>query len=305
MSDKAIETTPGQSGSGSKKPGFVPTAPPSTLATGSAAQSTSTSRGVWYLRPQQVQPYYTSGSVGQTVSLLANPSSVYNNPESAYNSQYYDASDLEGAYSMLDANQKRFFELVAKSDSSRSTGSGLFGRLLKEAQRLNVNGDEQVSPFDLVGQMAVGNGLITEDGNYTESGKKLAAKVFGSDGSSGSRGSGGYSGPVAQTTFMDERDVDRTANALALELIGRPLSQKELAKVTARLRSEEKANPTVTTPGVGSSMTQAGLSAEGRQDVLREVIAENPEYQQFQVDTTVLDTMLSELNKREQMVNGR
>ena len=127
----------------------------------------------------------------------------------------------------------------------------------------------------------------------------------GDQGSGGSRGSGGYSGPVAQTTFMDERDVDRTANALALELIGRPLSQKELSKVTARLRSEEQANPTVTTPGVGSSVTQAGLSAEGRQDVLREVIAENPAFQQFQVDNTVLDTMLSELNKREQMVNGR
>lgn len=123
----------------------------------------------------------------------------------------------------------------------------------------------------------------------------------------GSSGSGrGYSGPVAQTAFMDERDVDRTANALALELIGRPLSQKELSKVTARLRSEEKANPTVMTPnGPGASTTQSGLSAEGRADVLREVISENPEYQQFQVDTTVLDTMLSELNKREQMVNGR
>jgi hypothetical protein len=103
---------------------------------------------------------------------------------------------------------------------------------------------------------------------------------------------------------MDERDVDRTANALALELIGRPLSQKELSKVTKRLRSEEAANPTISTPGVGSSVTQSGLSAEGRADVLREVISENPEYQQFQVDNTVLDTMLSELNKREQMVNG-
>jgi hypothetical protein len=126
---------------------------------------------------------------------------------------------------------------------------------------------------------------------------------FDEDDKSGS-GRGGYSGPTATTTFMDERDVDRTANALALELIGRPLSQKEIAKVTKRLRSEEAANPTISTPGVGSSVTQSGLSAEGRADVLREVIAENPEYQQFQVDNTVLDTMLSELNKREQMVNG-
>jgi hypothetical protein len=124
------------------------------------------------------------------------------------------------------------------------------------------------------------------------------------DGDRGSGGSRGYSGPVSSTTFMDERDVDRTANALALELIGRPLSDKELAKVTKRLRSEESANPTVTTPGVGSSMTESGLSAEGRSDVLREVISENPDFQQFQVDHTVLDSMLASLSKREKMVNG-
>lgn len=292
MSDQASEAAPGQSGSGTKKPGFVPTAPPTTLATGSRGQSTDTTRGVWYLRPQQEQPYITYYA-------------PYSTREDMTVSTYYDASDLEGAYGLLDQNQKRFFELVAKSDSSRGTGSGLFGRLLKEAERQNATGDNRVGPFDLVSQIALNNGLITEDGSFTDEGKRLAGEVFGGEPARTGSSRGGYSGPVAQTTYMDERDVDRTANALALTLIGRPLSAKEMSKVTERLRTEERANPTVTTPGVGSSVTQSGLSAEGRADVLREVIAENPEYQQFQVDTTVLDTMLSELNKREQMVNGR
>lgn len=125
-------------------------------------------------------------------------------------------------------------------------------------------------------------------------------------GQNGPGGGGrGYSGPVSQTTLMDEQDVDRTANALALELIGRPLSQQELAKITKRLRKAEYANPTVTTPqGPGGSVTQSGLSAQGREDVLREVIAQNPEYEQFQVDHTVLDTMLAAFDKRKAMVNG-
>ena len=99
--------------------------------------------------------------------------------------------------------------------------------------------------------------------------------------------------------------MDRTANALALELIGRTLTDKELSKVSKRLRSEETANPTITTPqGPGGSTTQSGLSAEGRQDVLKEVIAKNPDYQKFQVDHTVLDTMLAEFDKRRAIVNG-
>lgn len=199
-----------------------------------------------------------------------------------YFNQIWGAGTAKDATAAEKANLRNFVAgLRAYSDSELGTRGSIeneWANLLKDASRAGVDA------FSLLGQR----------------------NPFLEDGETGSGpGRGGYSGPVAQTTFMDERDVDRTANALALTLIGRPLSAKEMAKVTERLRSEEKANPTVTTPGVGSSVTQSGLSAEGRADVLREVIAENPEYQQFQVDTTVLDTMLSELNKREQMVNGR
>lgn len=216
------------------------------------------------------------------------PSGTYNAPNMTNVTDARNTfNEIWGAGTAPNASREDKAQLQAfLSGLRRYTGSEIGTRGSAETAWADVLKDASRSGVDAFSLLGTRNPADTEDG------------------SSGS-GRGGYSGPVAQTTFMDERDVDRTANALALELIGRPLSQKELAKVTARLRSEEKANPTVTTPGVGSSMTQAGLSAEGRQDVLREVIAENPEYQQFQVDTTVLDTMLSELNKREQMVNGR
>lgn len=198
-------------------------------------------------------------------------------------------SDAVGLYGKLPEWQQSMFQSIADaSTSGMDSGRSVYERYVDSASAF-ANQGERRTPAELA-LADIQSGAVSAD-------------VSGESKSRG--GSRGYSGPVAQTTFMDERDVDRTANALALTLIGRPLSAKEMSKVTERLRAEERANPTVTTPGVGSSVTQSGLSAEGRADVLREVIAENPEYQQFQVDTTVLDTMLSELNKREQMVNGR
>lgn len=196
-------------------------------------------------------------------------------------------ADAASLYGRLPDWQQNLFQSIADATTSgMDSGRSVYERYVDSSAAFAEQGQRR-TPAEIALQ-DVRSGAVPAD----PSGRR-------------SSGSGGYSGPVSTTTFMDERDVDRTANALALELIGRPLSQRELSKVTARLRSEEKANPTVTTPGVGSSVTQSGLSAEGRADVLREVISENPEYQQFQVDTTVLDTMLSELNKREQMVNGR
>lgn len=197
-------------------------------------------------------------------------------------------ADAVGLYGKLPVWQQSMFQSIADaSTSGMDSGRSVYERYV-DSSAAHWSQGQRRTPAELA-LADIQSGAVSADVS----------------GDGRSKGRGGYSGPVTQTTFMDERDVDRTANALALTLIGRPLSAKEMAKVTARLRSEEKANPTVTTPGVGSSVTQSGLSAEGRADVLREVIAENPEYQQFQVDTTVLDTMLSELNKREQMVNGR
>lgn len=201
-------------------------------------------------------------------------------------------SEAIGLYGELPQWQRDMFDgIAAASPSGMDSGRSVYERYVDSAAAYEAQGLRR-TPAELAMQ-DVNGGVVAFD-----------PSGGGSSGPGGG-GRGGYSGPVSQTTLMNEQDVDRTANALALELIGRPLSQQELAKVTKRLRKEEYANPTVTTPqGPGGSVTQSGLSAEGRADVLREVISQNPEYQQFQVDHTVLDTMLATLNKREAMVNG-
>jgi hypothetical protein len=48
-------------------------------------------------------------------------------------------------------------------------------------------------------------------------------------------------------------------------------------------------NPTVTTPGVGSSVTQSGLSAQGRQDIIRESLMKGPEAEDYGKATKMMD----------------
>ena len=70
------------------------------------------------------------------------------------------------------------------------------------------------------------------------------------------------------------------------------------------MRRAEQEQPTVTTSVPGRTVTQQGLTAQGREDILREVISQNPEYERFQVDTTVLDSMLDFVNKKKQVSGG-
>lgn len=267
---------PQKDGTGAKDPGWTPPPEPAAGTVPYVVLDPKSTKFVNF----PMQNVYVNTSTLAGVAGASNPaSSTYNKKITAA-----DAELLWDDNSVLSDADRQFITALAKARGGRS-GSALWEKAVAIAEKSMRDGSP-VTPIDVINQMASG----------LEVGESGA-------GPSGGR-SGGYSGPTASVTYMDDRDVDRTANALALELIGRPLSDKELAKVTKRLRKEEAANPTISTPGVGSSVTQAGLSAEGRQDVLREVIAENPEYQQFQVDTTVLDAMLTGLQEREQMVNG-
>jgi hypothetical protein len=118
------------------------------------------------------------------------------------------------------------------------------------------------------------------------------------------RDRGGYKGPVAQITEMAESDIRKSANTIALELLGRPVDEKEMDRIVRKMRSAEQKQPTVTTAVPGRTVTQQGLTAQGREDILRDLISDNPEYEQFQVNTTVLDSMLDFVNRKKQVSGG-
>lgn len=120
----------------------------------------------------------------------------------------------------------------------------------------------------------------------------------------GGRGGGAYTGPTRSITEMAESDIRSSANTIALELLGRPVDQKEMDRIVRKMRRAEQEQPTVTTSVPGRTVTQQGLTAQGREDILRDVISQNPEYEQFQVDTTVLDSMLDFVNRKKQVSGG-
>lgn len=126
----------------------------------------------------------------------------------------------------------------------------------------------------------------------------------GDGGGSGSGGGGGaYTGPRESITVQAQSDINATANALALEMIGRPLTEKELKKVTKRLRSAEQEQPQVTTGTAARTVTTQGLTAQGREDILRDVISKRPEFEKYQLDTTVMDAMNAYVQEKRQVVD--
>ena len=128
---------------------------------------------------------------------------------------------------------------------------------------------------------------------------------FDPDGSGSGSGSGrgGYSGPRASIVQQAESDINATANALALEMIGRPLNQKELNRITKRIRAAEVEQPTVTSGSPARTVQQQGLTAQGREDILREVIAKRPEFEKFQLDTTVMDAMNAYVQEKRAVID--
>jgi len=117
-------------------------------------------------------------------------------------------------------------------------------------------------------------------------------------------GSGAYTGPVRSITEMAESDIRKTANNIAIELLGAPVEDKEMERIIKKMRKAEQEQPTITTRSTGKTVTEQGLTAQGRDDILRDLISDNPEYEQFQVDTTVLDSMLDFVNRKKQVAGG-
>jgi hypothetical protein len=109
-----------------------------------------------------------------------------------------------------------------------------------------------------------------------------------SSGGSGGGGGGGYSGPQKTVTLQNEDDLRRMADQLSSQLVGRAVNDDEFKKALKKVRSAERSNPTVTTSSTGSTVSEAGISAEGRQDVLQRALSKNPEAKDFTMATQMM-----------------
>jgi len=116
------------------------------------------------------------------------------------------------------------------------------------------------------------------------------------DGGGGTRG--GYTGPTSSVTLMNERDLRATADAVASTVVGRAISDDEFKTIMKQVRTAERAEPTVSVPGVGSNVSMSGLSAEGRQDIIRDSLMKGPEAEDYGKATKMMDLFYKTLEAR-------
>jgi|MDTC01.1.fsa_nt_gb hypothetical protein len=104
----------------------------------------------------------------------------------------------------------------------------------------------------------------------------------------GGGGSGG-GGTRYSYTEANEADVRLLANGLAEEMIGRRITEKEFDKLLKRVREEEGESPTISRSSGSTTRTETGITNSEREEVLAEVLRENPEWKKYQMDTASLD----------------
>ena len=184
-----------------KPPQFTAQNAPANISpeVGYPGANTVPSRGTWFLRP-------TPRPVYQPATTNAVQQQAY---DDAINFDYYQPSQLAGAYDSLSPQQQQFFNIVAKSSSKRSTGKGLFNNLVKEAERQNVSGDNRVSPFDLVAEIAKDHGILDATGNFSDAAKQAMSQDL--SGSTSPKTS-------VSRSLMDPQSAEMLLNKLAVNL---------------------------------------------------------------------------------------
>lgn len=133
------------------------------------------------------------------------------------------------------------------------------------------------------------------------------SSTAGDRGGTGGGGGGGYSGPTTTTsvTVTDEVTAEALLDNFSRDLLGRGLTPKETDKYLKRFRKAEMESPqvTTTTPGVGTSKSVTETAAN-KEEMLRQIISKNPDYQKFQVDTTIMDMLMEDIEKGKKVIYG-
>lgn len=194
----------------------------------------------------------------------------------------------------------RNFERVAGAALSRNASQkdkNAFNALLGDLRRVTgselgtLNG-QRSAYYDLL-QYAASSGQNVED--ILKGG---AVSAGGDEPGAGPRGTGAYSGPRETITMASERDLRTAVDAMASQVLGRAATEDEFKKALEQVRTAERTEPTITTTGVGRTVTQSGLTAEGRSDIIREALMQGPEAEDFGKATKMMDLFYSALEAR-------
>ena len=111
-------------------------------------------------------------------------------------------------------------------------------------------------------------------------------------------------GPHTTTTYQqpDPASLRDLADKVGLVMLGRGVNDNEWSRIESQVAAAQKANPQVytTTPnGVDSVVTgNSGLTDAGRQDIVENILAKNPQYGDYQKATTLMSWLDKAISER-------
>jgi hypothetical protein len=224
-------------------------------------------------------PVFVDTTSPRGVSLASDINSILN-------SDRYSKSDANALWDQLPRETQDALTQIARSQGGRS-GKALWERSVNTSY-LSTKQGNPMSPWEVIGSSG---GDVQPTGG------------------AGGRSRGGrapaYDGPMESVQVAAETDIVAMAQATAQELLGRSATQKELDKILKRTRKAEQTQPTVQTrQGPGRVTTEEGLTKAGRDAILRKVLMQSPDYASYQFDSTVMDMMMDNLRRGQQVARG-
>ena len=166
--------------------------------------------------------------------------------------------------------------MAKEMGTSSSTGKGLWTRAVANSYNASKKG-QKVSPFESI------QAIYSEYSEELEEDEGKKRK---------------YTGPTSSVTLANESDLRETANAVASAVLGRGIEDDEFQEVLKKIRKQEVAQPSISTPSTGYNVTQGGLSADGRKNIIRDSLMKGPEAEDYGKATKMMGVFAKALEMR-------
>ena len=259
--------------------------------------STTSGNSSWALVERAPWAANAQSYIG-TGDLYGAANAALNDPRSGTWTMPLSSSERnsDAVFGMLPVGTQKSIDRIAKLYNANSTGESLWSKAMA-GSAASTEAGKPMTAFEWLS-------------NY--------AAQFGADGTGagggGSRGGGGGGGakyiPQHDVAYQNAQapDVRAIADGVAQEMLGRVVTDDEMKRILKRVRKYENRNPTVRdsmgSPSGSVSRTKDGATNTGRQQIIENLIAKNPDFMPYQMDHTVYDAMLSVMKQGQEIANG-
>lgn len=217
----------------------------------------------------------------------------------SYNMYQSMPTDMAKAwFSKQPAWLKESMKRTAKAIDYRGSAQGLWDKCV-EISRSEAAEGRFIAPEEVYSQF-VSSGLWPDPSQY-DGGSSGGSSYYGGGG--GGYGGGGGGGTSASVTLSNPEDARAVINDLAIQMIGRTVTDKEFKQYYQSLNKAERANPTISSMSFGpdgtpTQETIAGLGAEGRTAAIQDAIRGNESFNEYTIGSQAVSLMSRYLQER-------